>query len=106
MPLDHFTRNVGQTKISPAATVSGTSLRQSHYPQGGECFGRSALLTKAVMCNILVAHENATVRQVRHDFGTVLNWVEEANRSISKRGKVIALLTLRPPRNRARTKTA
>ncbi len=39
----------------------------------------------------------ATVRQIRHDFGTVLNWVEEGEQvEISKRGKVVALLT-QPP---------
>ena len=48
--------------------------------------------------------KTATVRQVRHDFGTVLNWVEEGeNVQISKRGKVVALMTLPPPsRSRAR----
>ena len=41
--------------------------------------------------------KSATVRQLRHHFGTVLNWVEEGEAvEISKRGKVIALLT--PPR--------
>jgi prevent-host-death family protein len=40
--------------------------------------------------------KTATVRQLRHDFGTVLNWVEGGEQvGISKRGKVVALLT--PP---------
>lgn len=40
--------------------------------------------------------KTATVRQLRHKFGTVLNWVEEGEPvEISKRGKIIALLT--PP---------
>jgi prevent-host-death family protein len=40
--------------------------------------------------------KSATVRQLRHRFGDVLNWVEEGEAvEISKRGKVIALLT--PP---------
>ncbi len=38
----------------------------------------------------------ATVRQLRHDFGSVLNWIEEGEAvSISKRGHIIALLS--PP---------
>lgn len=42
--------------------------------------------------------KTATVRQLRHDFGSVLNWVEEGEAvSISKRGKVVALLSP-PPR--------
>jgi prevent-host-death family protein len=42
----------------------------------------------------------ATVRQLRHDFGSVLNWVEEGEAvRISKRGKTIALLSP-PPRER------
>jgi prevent-host-death family protein len=44
--------------------------------------------------------KTATVRQLRHDFGSVLNWVEEGEAvSISKRGKIIALLSP-PPRDR------
>lgn len=40
--------------------------------------------------------KTATVRQVRHDFGTVLNWVEEGEQvEVSKRGKIVALIT--PP---------
>jgi prevent-host-death family protein len=40
--------------------------------------------------------KTATVRQLRHDFGSVLNWVEEGEAvGISKRGKIIALLS--PP---------
>jgi prevent-host-death family protein len=40
--------------------------------------------------------KTATVRQLRHDFGTVLNWIEDGERvEISKRGKIIALLS--PP---------
>ena len=40
--------------------------------------------------------KTATVRQIRHDFSTVLQWVEEGEQvSISKRGKIIAMLT--PP---------
>lgn len=41
--------------------------------------------------------KTATVRQLRHDFGNVLNWVEEGEAvSISKRGKIVALLSLPP----------
>ena len=41
--------------------------------------------------------KRATVRQLRHDFGAVLNWVEEGEHvEISKRGKTVAVLS--PPR--------
>jgi len=47
--------------------------------------------------------KTATVRQLRHDFGSVLNWVEEGEAvSISKRGKVVALLSPPPPNRRHR----
>jgi prevent-host-death family protein len=40
--------------------------------------------------------KTATVRQLRHDFGSVLNWVLEGEPvGISKRGKIVALLS--PP---------
>jgi len=40
--------------------------------------------------------KTVTVRQLRHDFGTVLDWIEGGERvEISKRGKIIALLS--PP---------
>ena len=40
--------------------------------------------------------KTATVRQLRHDFGAVLNLIEEGEAvSISKRGKIIAVLS--PP---------
>ena len=42
--------------------------------------------------------KTATVRQVRHDFGTVLNWVQEGEQvEVSKRGKIVALITPPPP---------
>ena len=48
--------------------------------------------------------KSATVRQLRHDFGTVLNWVEEGEPvEISKRGKVVALITPPPPPSRSRS---
>ena len=41
--------------------------------------------------------KTATIRQVRHDFTTVLDWIGEGEQvQISKRGKVVALLL--PPR--------
>jgi prevent-host-death family protein len=51
--------------------------------------------------------KTATVRQLRHDFGSVLNWVEAGEPvGISKRGRIIALLspppTPKPPRTRKR----
>jgi antitoxin (DNA-binding transcriptional repressor) of toxin-antitoxin stability system len=40
--------------------------------------------------------KTATVRQLRHDFGSVLNWVEAGEAvGISKRGVIVALLS--PP---------
>lgn len=49
--------------------------------------------------------KTATVRQLRHDFGTVLNWVEEGERvEISKRGKVVALMTPPPPAPRSHSR--
>lgn len=42
--------------------------------------------------------KTATVRQIRHDFGTVLDWVEEGEKvKVSKRGKIVALITPPPP---------
>ncbi len=50
--------------------------------------------------------KTASIRQVRHDFGTVLDWIEEGEQvQISKRGKVVALLTPPPPKSRARART-
>jgi prevent-host-death family protein len=47
--------------------------------------------------------KSATVRQLRHDFGTVLKWVEAGEPvEISKRGKVVALITPPPAPVRAR----
>ena len=51
--------------------------------------------------------KTATVRQLRHDFGSVLNWVEEGEAvRISKRGRIIALLSpppkLKPPKAKKR----
>jgi antitoxin (DNA-binding transcriptional repressor) of toxin-antitoxin stability system len=47
----------------------------------------------------------ATVRQLRHDFGSVLNWVEAGEAvGISKRGRIIALLSPPPPPNPPRTR--
>lgn len=60
---------------------------------------------ESVTC--LLYMKTATVRQLRHDFGSVLAWVEEGQAvSISKRGKIIALLSPppapRPPKRRKR----
>ena len=51
--------------------------------------------------------KRATIRQVRHDFSTVLGWVGEGEQvEISKRGKIVALLSpppsVKPPRARKR----
>lgn len=46
--------------------------------------------------------KTATIRQVRHDFSTVLDWVGEGEQvEISKHGKVVALLSP-PPAARPR----
>jgi antitoxin (DNA-binding transcriptional repressor) of toxin-antitoxin stability system len=55
--------------------------------------------------------KTASIRQVRHDFGTVLDWVTEGEQvGISKRGKIVALLSpppaIRPARARRRTDLA
>jgi antitoxin (DNA-binding transcriptional repressor) of toxin-antitoxin stability system len=43
--------------------------------------------------------KTANVRQLRHNFGTVLEWVEEGQQvEIVKKGKVIALLSPPPPK--------
>ncbi len=40
--------------------------------------------------------KTASIRQIHHDFGTVLNWVEAGEQvEVSKHGKVVALIT--PP---------
>lgn len=40
--------------------------------------------------------KTASIRQVRHDFNTVLDWIEAGEQvQVSKRGKVVALLS--PP---------
>ena len=47
----------------------------------------------------------ATVRQLRHDFGAVLNWVEAGEPvGISKRGKIVALLSPPPAPKPVRSK--
>ena len=47
----------------------------------------------------------ATVRQLRHDFGSVLAWVEQGEAvGISKRGRVIALLSPPPVARRPKAR--
>jgi antitoxin (DNA-binding transcriptional repressor) of toxin-antitoxin stability system len=47
----------------------------------------------------------ASIRQVRHDFSTVLDWIEEGEQvQISKRGKVVALLSPPPVTKRTRSR--
>jgi antitoxin (DNA-binding transcriptional repressor) of toxin-antitoxin stability system len=50
--------------------------------------------------------KTASIRQVRHDFNTVLDWIDAGEQvEISKRGKVVALLSpppLKTPRSRKR----
>lgn len=50
--------------------------------------------------------KTATVRQLRHDFGSVLNWVEEGEAvGISKRGRIVALLSPPPVPKPSRRRT-
>jgi prevent-host-death family protein len=52
--------------------------------------------------------KKATIRQVRHDFSTVLDWVSEGEQvEISRHGKIVALLSPPPARksSRARKRT-
>lgn len=50
--------------------------------------------------------KTASIRQVRHDFNAVLDWIDAGEQvEISKRGKVVALLSPPPakaPRSRQR----
>lgn len=49
--------------------------------------------------------KTATIRQVRHDFSSVLNWVAEGEQvEISKHGKVVALLSPPPTAKPSRTR--
>jgi prevent-host-death family protein len=49
--------------------------------------------------------KTATIRQVRHDFSTVLNWVHDGEQvAISKHGKVVALLSPPPAPKRTKAK--
>ena len=42
--------------------------------------------------------KTASIRQVRHDFNTVLEWIDAGEQvEISKRGKIVALLSPPPP---------
>ena len=47
--------------------------------------------------------KTATLRKLRHEFSSVLAWVEQGEPvGISRRGKIIALLSPPPPRRPAR----
>lgn len=47
--------------------------------------------------------KTASIRQVRHDFNTVLDWIGAGEQvEISKRGKVVALLSPPLPAKRSR----
>ncbi|MBM3835700.1 MAG: prevent-host-death protein [Verrucomicrobia bacterium] len=49
--------------------------------------------------------KTATVRQVRHDFGGVLNWIEEGEQvEILKRGRIVALMSPPPVAKKRRPK--
>ena len=49
--------------------------------------------------------KTATLRKLRHDFGSVFAWVEQGEPvAISKRGKIIALLAPPPASKSARPK--
>ncbi len=47
--------------------------------------------------------KTANVRQLRHDFGAVMDWIAEGQQvEIVKKGKVIALLSPPPPSSRTK----
>lgn len=47
--------------------------------------------------------KTATLRKLRHDFGSVFAWVEQGEPvEISRRGKIIAILSPPPPPKTAR----
>ena len=49
--------------------------------------------------------KTATLRKLRHDFGSVFAWVEQGEPvRISKRGRIIALLSPPPPSKPAKSK--
>jgi antitoxin (DNA-binding transcriptional repressor) of toxin-antitoxin stability system len=49
--------------------------------------------------------KKASIRQVRHDFNSVLDWIDAGEQvEISKRGKVVALLSPPPPLKAARSR--
>ena len=49
--------------------------------------------------------KTATLRELRHDFASVFAWVEQGEPvGISKRGKIIALLSPPPPPKRAKAR--
>ena len=49
--------------------------------------------------------KSANVRQLRHDFGSVMNWVADGEQvEIVKKGKIIALLSPPPPAKRKKIK--
>lgn len=49
--------------------------------------------------------KTATVRKLRHDFGSVFGWIEDGEPvQISRRGRVIAWLNPITPRHRGRAK--
>lgn len=64
------------------------------------------MVDKRVNVSHFMCHmRTATIRQIRHDFTTVLNWVEEGEEvEISKRGKIVALITAPPKRKAVRPK--
>jgi len=50
--------------------------------------------------------KTATVRQIHQELRTVLNWIEEGEQvQISKRGKIVALLTPPPGTKASRRRT-
>ena len=49
--------------------------------------------------------KTATIRLIHHDFGSVLNWVDEGEQvAVTRRGKVVALITAPPMRARSRAR--
>ncbi len=49
--------------------------------------------------------KTATIRLIHHDFGSVLNWVDEGEQvAVTRRGKIVALLTAPPMPARSRNR--
>jgi antitoxin (DNA-binding transcriptional repressor) of toxin-antitoxin stability system len=68
----------------------------NHFPATGR-------LTPSAMCHIMCHMKTATIRQVRHDFSTVLKWVADGEEvTVLNRTRPVARIC--PPRVQASAK--